>query len=465
MENLAILIGNAEYENLGSLDCCRADLDAVKELLEATGKFANISVLFNHDSSQLKDSLRTLIDSHEYINEIFFYFTGHGYQHEADFFFCATNFDAKRPHETGLSNTELHSLLRSADAELVIKVIDACSSGTLLLKSDGVFLPNDQKGFKDLIQIASCLDSQSSLTGDPLSLFTEKFRSAALRKTEGVVYYADIIAALRDEFIGNNYQTPHFISQGTGREQFVENAKRLDVVRKRLTTEALDTENTAAPSLIVEEEPNTLAVLEEAQGKFATQDLAETFIDRLFEKLGEMASSHGRLGQLFDLEIFTHADFEEQTSKAFIAKVLSGEKRLDNFVTATGQNSWQLAAVALMWPKTEEAENYILRLNCQLSKVQTKLALTPKLFPLSEFVLVVSCAPSLETCYVFEKITQHPLIDWNSYDPQGSEVIRRWYKMGWTDEPDSLAQKILDKLDEVVQAAVEAAEERLSKQK
>ena len=43
--------------------------------------------------------------------------------------------------------------------------------------------------FKNILQIASCLDSQSSLTGDPLSLFTEKFRGAALRKTEGVVYY------------------------------------------------------------------------------------------------------------------------------------------------------------------------------------------------------------------------------------------------------------------------------------
>ena len=43
--------------------------------------------------------------------------------------------------------------------ELVVKVIDACSSGALLLKSDGSFLPSNKNGFKNLIQISSCLDS------------------------------------------------------------------------------------------------------------------------------------------------------------------------------------------------------------------------------------------------------------------------------------------------------------------
>jgi hypothetical protein len=77
----------------------------------------------------------------------------------------------------------------------VVKVIDACSSGVLLFKTDGSFLPTNKQGFKNVIQIASCLDSQSSLTGDPLSLFTDKFLHAALRKTEGTVYYTDIIDA------------------------------------------------------------------------------------------------------------------------------------------------------------------------------------------------------------------------------------------------------------------------------
>src|ERR1019366_10651278 len=104
----------------------------------------------------------------------------------------------------GLSNSELHALLRSPEANLVVKVIDACSSGSLLVKSDGLFLPTNKQGFKNLIQIASCLDSQNPLAGDPLSPFTEKFRAAALRKTDGTVYYTDIIDTLRDDFLNDN---------------------------------------------------------------------------------------------------------------------------------------------------------------------------------------------------------------------------------------------------------------------
>lgn len=146
MPNVAILVGNTEYRTLGSLACCSEDLAAIKELIEATGKFQIIEFILNQDSSQLKDRIRSAIDSHPNIEEIFFYFTGHGYQNEADFFFCATNFDVRRPNETGLSNDELHTLLRPTNADLVVKVIDACSSGALLFKADGSFLPTSKQG-------------------------------------------------------------------------------------------------------------------------------------------------------------------------------------------------------------------------------------------------------------------------------------------------------------------------------
>ena len=77
-----------------------------------------------------------------------------------------------------------------------MKVVDACYSGALLVKADGSFLPTSKNGFKNLIQIAACLDSQNSLTGEPFSIFTEKFRTAALRKLDGPVYYSDIVSVL-----------------------------------------------------------------------------------------------------------------------------------------------------------------------------------------------------------------------------------------------------------------------------
>ena len=235
MTNKAILVGNCQYRFLTDLACCHDDLLAIRELLEAAEKYSEIELIENADADELKSRIRGAVDKGQ-TEELLFYFTGHGFQQENDFYYCATGFDSKRPNETGLSNDELHTLLRLGDAELVVKIIDACNSGTLLVKADAGFIPQQKAGFKNLIQISSCLQSQNSLTGNPLSVFTEKLRSAALRKTDGAIFYTDIIYALRDEFIDNNDQTPFFVAQGTGREQFVDDAKRLDALRARLAT-------------------------------------------------------------------------------------------------------------------------------------------------------------------------------------------------------------------------------------
>jgi hypothetical protein len=469
LANVAILVGNTEYQMLGNLSCCRDDVFAIKELLEATEKFGIVELLLNKNSSQLKESIRAAIGANQSIEEIFFYFTGHGFQHEAEFFFCATNFDSNRPNETGLSNSELHALLRSPEANLVVKVIDACSSGSLLVKSDGLFLPTNKQGFKNLIQIASCLDSQNALAGDPLSPFTEKFRAAALRKTDGTVYYTDIIDTLRDDFLNDNNQTPHFVSQGTGREQFVENAKRLDGLRVKLSAQTSNAALSVNVASVVEALPSALDILQRAENKFAKKEVAQAFVSRLFDKLSEEAAGANSLGQFFSSEIVVHPDFPEYTARAFIISVLSREKRPDNFVTAEishehrrrgpfGLSSRLSSALMLFNPEEEEAvAHYDLHLNCELDKAQMRITLTPKFVALKRFVLVVSCVPSLEVCYVMEMLTQHSLRDWGAFDIEGVEVVRRWYKMSWTDSCDSLVDKICRKLNELVQTSVDAA--------
>ena len=230
MANVAILVSNTEYQSLNNLSCCHDDLIAMRELLDATRKFSKIELIENYEADALKSQLRTIVDTNSSIGELFFYFSGHGCLHKGEFYCCATKFDQKRPNETGISNNELHTILKLADPELVVKVIDACNSGTLLVKSDGESIFHREHQFKNLIQMSSCLESQNSLTGEPLSPFTEKFRSSALRKEQGPVYYIDIISSLIDEFLPNNDQIPFFVSQVTGREQFVDEARRMDAL-------------------------------------------------------------------------------------------------------------------------------------------------------------------------------------------------------------------------------------------
>jgi hypothetical protein len=105
----------------------------------------------------------------------------------------------------------------------------------------------------------------------------------------------------------------------------------------------------------------------------------------------------------------------------------------------------------------EAVAHYDLHLNCELDKVQLKITLTPKFVTLKRFVLVVTCAPSLEVCYVMEMLTQHSLRDWGAFDIEGVEIVRRWYKMSWTDSCDSLVDKICGKLKDAVHESVDSA--------
>jgi hypothetical protein len=88
--------------------------------------------------------------------------------------------------------------------------------------------------------------------------------------------------------------------------------------------------------------------------------------------------------------------------------------------------------------------------------------LTPKFTNLQRIVLVVTCAPSLDNCYVFEIATQHLLKDFGKYDSDGAEVSRRWWKSKWDATTDGIVQQIATKFTDTVRAHLENAEKRLS---
>lgn len=466
MSNVAILIGNTEYKNLQRLDCCAADVAAMKDLLEATQKYAHVEAITDVDSTLMKDRIRAVADLHPAVDELFFYFTGHGYLHQSEFYYCATNFNSSHPNETGLSMEELHTLLKLIQSKVVVKVIDACNSGMQLIKSQNAFVPVAKYGFQNLIQIASCLDTQQALTGDPISAFTAKFRSAALRKNEGALYYTDIIASLRDEYIENDTQTPHFVAQGSGRETFVDDAKLLDGLRARLEA-TREEEREAVTALVLAAPPLTLLeVLKKTENKFANQETAETFVSGLFGKITARMTSGEFFSDLFDAKASEHGDYSEPTARSFIIRVLSNEKRPDNFVTAESRQvrkpdlfglATAMSTFARQFQTDDEAvTHYTLRLNCRMEKVQLRITLVPKFAALKQFILVVSCGPSLETCYVMEMLTQHRLRDWGVFDTEGVELVRRWYQMSWTDSVDGLVTKICDKVKELVHENIAA---------
>jgi hypothetical protein len=451
------------------LECCHADVHAVHELLKATEKFDEVVIIENAESDALKLQLRNALDKVDTPEELFLYFTGHGHVHEMEFYHCATNFDAKRPNETGLSTTELHTLLRPSNAGLVVKVIDACYSGTPLVKSERIWLPMTKDGFHNLIQIASSLDTQTSLSGDPLSAFTRKFRDAALRKTEGPVFYTDIMSTLRDSFIDNDSQTPHFVSQGTGREQFIDDAKRLEHLRASLEeARTADVAQTQAEQLAEPPPTSLLERLQTADTKIVTSKLMSRFVGSFFDNLIRKLSG-GDFGDFYSHDVIEHSRFEEVTAEKSIIGVLQKEKRADNFVTAHYsrklRNPNPLLGRVLQEYFDDDAyvETWDLRLNCTMERAQLKITLTPKFNNLQRLVLVVTCAPSLDRCYIFEITTQHMLQDFGKFDTGGRQLSNRWWNRAWTESTDDIVQQIAAKFDEATRKQLEDAETRLSK--
>jgi len=429
MPSIAILLGNANYDQQDKLECCIADVMAMKALVEATERYSTVHARIDVDGEMMRQIIREALEGEEKVEEIFFYFSGHGAQIDGEFFYCGTGFNSAKPHQTGLSHTALHDMLRAAAPELLVKVVDACRSGTYLIKAPAPAFPIKKEGFRNFIQLASCLEHQNSFAGDPLSDFTQKFFDACLLKSGGQVYYTEIIEALRDEYIANMDQTPLFVTQITGREILVDDAEKLLSFREKYesTWAAQDAEKSAQNKPIEEAAPPKPAslkdLLKEAEARTAEPVKANALIGGIFDGVVNRIKQR-EFSEFFVIDVVEHADFREPTAEDFILRTLVRTPRPDNFVTAeiirTPRKRKPFEHLMFTVPEYDETSD--LELNCKLDRAQMRLTLTPKYKSLQRLTLVLTCAPSLELCYVFEMVTQHARDSWETFSRDGKKT-------------------------------------------
>ena len=175
--------------------------------------------------------------------------------------------------------------------------------------------------------------------------------------------------------------------------------------------------------------------------------------------------------EFFDLNIQEHADFSEVTTEAFIVRVLSRQDRVDELVTARVKrkriaNPFERLRTSfltgILGDDETFRETYDLELNYDMKRAQIKIELVPKFRSLKKLVVVVTCAPSLQYCYIFEMGTQHGLTNFDEFAVDGDEVTRRWYKLAWKQDSRGVVAKISSKLREVVRAHLENTERILA---
>lgn len=240
---LSIVIGVSQYTNLTPLPCCKNDVGVMSMLVGPKSRFDDHLIISKSlPSSEVQDAIAEFIGKHkptncESIDEIFFYFSGHGrYDPDAEeYYYCLADYNQKKPNSTSLINSQLDDQFRALKPRVLVKVVDACQSGTRYVKADDAFLQRNGAGFENCYFLFSSEMSQSSYGDKQFSDFTRALAEAVAEHAQPAIRYSDLVNHLRDYFDDPNRagpnQRPQFVTQGAHLEVFCDISQTL---RQRL---------------------------------------------------------------------------------------------------------------------------------------------------------------------------------------------------------------------------------------
>lgn len=228
--NLAIIVGVTKYDsdNYPTLEACDNDILIMKDTLEKLNKYDDICYISNSPKAhEVKQKITEFITKHKNnsIDELLFYFSGHGDRNKDDFFYVLSDFNELKRETTGLRNTELDGLIKNLTPKLTVKIVDACFSGSTYIKSnnDGIepiFKKSAQDNqFQNLYFFYSSSSEEESLANKDISLFSESFFKS-LVQNKGDIRYRDIMAYVADDMNLHKYPEPIFIVQANNTEIF-----------------------------------------------------------------------------------------------------------------------------------------------------------------------------------------------------------------------------------------------------
>lgn len=241
--NLAIIIGISEYYTQNNLSACKNDALIMNKLLTESKKYEEILFIDNNTTAQsIKTQIIDFIEKYknqDSIEELFFYFSGHGWFGENEFHYICSDFDMDRVNSTALKNSELDDIIRVLKAKLAIKVVDACNSGTRYVKGeiDKDVLKNKMKeGYNNCYFMFSCQQEQVSRATNKISYFTESLIKSIISFSGNQIRYRDVMDYISDEFKEKDIeQQPFYVMQATNMEYFLNNNDELkDKIRSTL---------------------------------------------------------------------------------------------------------------------------------------------------------------------------------------------------------------------------------------
>ena len=249
--NIAILMAQSEYRSAPKLPACKNDLQLMKLVVESSKKYDDILILDDsvgraYDANEQIIQFVEKYKGGDQIDEVLLYFSGHGNFENNEFYYVWDDYEKTRKRQTCLGNTEIDGFLRSLNAKLTVKIIDACNSGVPYLKGDSgfdKFLSISKDAFQKCYFLFSSQNDETSGADFQISLFTKSILNSLKNFDEGkCVRYRDVMNYVTDEFEKNGVQTPFFVTQCDNTDVFLEiNAEIKSVLGSELLRDSSDT--------------------------------------------------------------------------------------------------------------------------------------------------------------------------------------------------------------------------------
>lgn len=323
--NLAILLGVTDYiEVQHQLPACKNDVEVMNQTLEASKKFQDIFVVPSENGQALKAVLAEHIAKFkgQEIDELFFYFTGHGDFRNDEFRFVLRDYSAARPAQTTLSNDELDNLLRSLSPKVVVKVVDACHSGMPYIKDGGSFVEYmkaaTEATFDKCYFLFSSQSDQASWASRNISDFTKILAESVAESAVDSIRYKDLLDYVSDAFMTDPKQRPMFVVQGDFTEVFgVFSKNDRDLLKARL-----ETANKGGAVKDSGRNKNLAELIKEASKEYVTVETALKALSDLKSNLENVSVPHSS-SELFQMTISFFDEFRNLPNRSTLGKWLT----------------------------------------------------------------------------------------------------------------------------------------------
>ena len=474
---IAVVIGIDLYENLDSLPACKYDTNKIKEILKATGEYAEVVTLTEDTKTRpIKSSLRTFFSKYreKEIDEVFFYFSGHGTYISDNVLFCCSDFDPKYPSSTSLSNQEIDDYMRSINPKLAVKILDSCSSG-------GKYIKDTKDNFERAIRntflnyficMASSGLDESSYASDKMSDFTKSFIEGIFSIEEGEILYRDIQNHISDSFIDKPEQTPQFVTQVTGLEVFAKLNTALKALKSPLEIgkEKLPKDLEASIKTKIEEMESIFVPfdtvsksLDKLQSTISSMKLEDSLISKYYNYVVEFKND---LDSLVDMGTIATWAYERNWHKLFFVAIEMKEVKRRVTVPAS---SLMFMGVSLRQAaeriKDNQNEYEIVKMPKSIKSTHPlafeviEIIAKPDKRALKQFGAMIGIVHSRTTVLVLSTTLEYKDVGWDDRTIDASTVNWKLKELKWTDvasNPIIIALDILPQVEKEVSDYLES---------